>query len=112
MQVFMLQKHGFRAIACANETYCYWVEFYPNSPHFSADEINIGFLETWLQGWELRENAFDMPDPEAFSPWKQEVEKEVDRLPKNWELMSRAFFLARLSVNEALGAFASQNKPS
>jgi hypothetical protein len=47
-----------------------------------------------------------MPDPEVFSPWKQEVEKEVDRLPKNWELMSRAFFLAGLSVNEALGALS------
>lgn len=103
MKVFMLQKRGFRAIACANKAHFCWVEFYPNSPHFSADEADINFIDTWLQGWEKSENGFDIPSPQGFLPWKQEIEDRVRYLPERWQLLSQAFFFAGLSSNEAVG---------
>lgn len=99
----MLEKHGFRAIACANETHFCWVEFYPNSPHFTADEADINFLETWLQGWEKNENGFEIPSPQNFLSWKQEIEDQVGKPPEHWQLLSQTFFFAGLSVNEAVG---------
>lgn len=115
MQVFMLEKHGFRAIACANETHFYRVEFYPNSPHFTWEKEAISELANWLKDQEKTD--WDIPELMNFPSWKQKVEDEIEslswegqmeereiNLPEYWDLLSQVFFLAGLSTNEAVGA--------
>jgi hypothetical protein len=114
MRVFTLQRHGFRAIACANETHYCWVEFYPHSPHFTWDKEAIAELDNWLKDWEKTNQ--EIPNLSEFCNWKQDVEKRVEELswmeeseieeikiPEHWELLSQTFFLAGLSINETVG---------
>jgi len=105
MQVFFLQRHGFRAIACADkERYCF-VEFYPNSPHFSSDFGETMHLEHWLKGWTKDEN-WELPCFSKFEAWKKEIEERLEKKPEHWNLMSQTLFIAGLSANEVVGTLS------
>jgi hypothetical protein len=105
MQVFLLQQYGFRVIACADKTHYCWVEFYPNSPHFTFDTAKLGQLESWLKDWEdFDEKSWEISSVEKFPIWQQEVEDQVNKLPAQWSLISQTLFLAGLSAKEAIEA--------
>jgi RNase adaptor protein for sRNA GlmZ degradation len=117
MQLFLLQQHGFRVTACADETHVCWVEFYPNSPHYTWEIEEVTQLESKFKDWE-RINS-EIPKLEDFSNWKQQVENRIDDLswqeqsdeviaeiPERWDLISQTLFLAGLSVNEAEDSLA------
>lgn len=105
MKVLFLQRHGFRAIIGADEEQFCFVEFYPNSPHFSADIGKTKQLEQKLSTW-TKDEDWEVPSLHNFEAWKNEVERYLEKKPKYWDLVSQTFFFAGLSTTEATGALS------